>query len=103
MGAYRPDPDETGGPDEPATRIPKDPPTENSGATAELGPAQPNPTPPLPGTQDFPHYPAAPPPDVGGTVYPPPDHPHGSIQRQEPGVTQPRPPTVAEARARDKA
>ncbi|WP_280502882.1 hypothetical protein [Nocardia farcinica] len=27
----------------------------------------------------------------------------GSIQRQEPGVTRPRPPTVAEARARDKA
>jgi hypothetical protein len=27
----------------------------------------------------------------------------GSIQRQEPGVTQPRPPTVGEARARDKA
>lgn len=27
----------------------------------------------------------------------------GSIQRQEPGVTQPRPPTVAESRARDKA
>ncbi|MFD0364527.1 hypothetical protein ACFQZZ_24060 [Nocardia sp. GCM10030253] len=27
----------------------------------------------------------------------------GSIQRQEPGITQPRPPTVAEARARDKA
>lgn len=27
----------------------------------------------------------------------------GSIQRQEPGRTQPRPPTVAEARARDKA
>ncbi|WP_433201958.1 hypothetical protein ACQP1G_11310 [Nocardia sp. CA-107356] len=27
----------------------------------------------------------------------------GSMQRQEPGVTQPRPPTVAEARARDKA
>lgn len=27
----------------------------------------------------------------------------GSIARQEPGVTQPRPPTVAEARARDKA
>ncbi|MBF6456842.1 hypothetical protein IU432_25830 [Nocardia cyriacigeorgica] len=27
----------------------------------------------------------------------------GSISRQEPGVTQPRPPTVAEARARDKA
>ncbi|VFA98806.1 hypothetical protein [Nocardia cyriacigeorgica] len=27
----------------------------------------------------------------------------GSVHRQEPGVTQPRPPTVAEARARDKA
>ncbi|MEU7138311.1 hypothetical protein ABZ942_02550 [Nocardia sp. NPDC046473] len=27
----------------------------------------------------------------------------GSVQRQEPGITQPRPPTVAEARARDKA
>ncbi|NKY84764.1 hypothetical protein HGA07_03885 [Nocardia veterana] len=27
----------------------------------------------------------------------------GSMQRQEAGVTQPRPPTVAEARARDKA
>ncbi|MEU7765183.1 hypothetical protein AB0B25_08695 [Nocardia sp. NPDC049190] len=27
----------------------------------------------------------------------------GSVQRQEAGVTQPRPPTVAEARARDKA
>lgn len=29
--------------------------------------------------------------------------PPGSIERQIPGVTQPRPPTVAEARARDKA
>ncbi|WP_245671617.1 hypothetical protein [Nocardia amamiensis] len=27
----------------------------------------------------------------------------GSVQRQEAGITQPRPPTVAEARARDKA
>ncbi|WP_218018193.1 hypothetical protein [Nocardia shimofusensis] len=27
----------------------------------------------------------------------------GSVHRQEPGVTRPRPPTVAEARARDKA
>ncbi|MBO0853156.1 MAG: hypothetical protein J2P18_05240 [Nocardia sp.] len=27
----------------------------------------------------------------------------GSVQRQEAGVTQPRPPTVAESRARDKA
>ncbi|MGW4716245.1 hypothetical protein [Nocardia sp. NPDC004260] len=32
----------------------------------------------------------------------PPPRP-GSIQRQEAGVTRPRPPTVAEARARDKA
>ncbi len=47
-------------------------------------------------------------PDVGGVIYPPPDDPpadspRGRIERQEPGVTQPRPPTVAEARARDKA
>uniref|UniRef100_UPI00147160DC hypothetical protein n=1 Tax=Nocardia lijiangensis TaxID=299618 RepID=UPI00147160DC len=35
---------------------------------------------------------------------PPPQGPRpGSVQRQEPGVTKPRPPTVAEARARDKA
>ncbi|MFI9409596.1 hypothetical protein [Nocardia gamkensis] len=36
---------------------------------------------------------------------PPVEHPPrpGSIQRQEAGVTQPRPPTVAELRARDKA
>ncbi|WP_280235426.1 hypothetical protein [Nocardia cyriacigeorgica] len=34
----------------------------------------------------------------------PPSAPRpGSIHRQEPGRTQPRPPTVAEARARDKA
>ncbi|WP_324189466.1 hypothetical protein [Nocardia otitidiscaviarum] len=32
-----------------------------------------------------------------------PTPPRGSMQRQEPGVTQPRPPTVAEARAREKA
>ncbi|WP_239476676.1 hypothetical protein [Nocardia arizonensis] len=61
---------------------------------------------------------SAPPPGAGGV----PPHPpvggqppfppgpqeqgaprQGSIERQEPGVTQPRPPTVAEARARDKA
>ncbi|WP_245401181.1 hypothetical protein [Nocardia albiluteola] len=42
--------------------------------------------------------------EIGGAVYPSsPDHPRGSISRQEAGVTQPRPPTVAEARARDKA
>ncbi|MEV0245934.1 hypothetical protein AB0H76_05010 [Nocardia sp. NPDC050712] len=34
----------------------------------------------------------------------PPEEPRaGRIQRQEPGRTQPRPPTVAESRARDKA
>ncbi|WP_454196068.1 hypothetical protein [Nocardia sp. Marseille-Q1738] len=32
-----------------------------------------------------------------------PQQRRGTVQRQEPGVTQPRPPTVAEARARDKA
>ncbi|MEU2251802.1 hypothetical protein [Nocardia xishanensis] len=45
------------------------------------------------------------PPDLSGpqeSPSPPGPRP-GSIQRQEPGVTQPRPPTVAEARARDKA
>lgn len=84
--------------------------------------AEPEPAPPIPG---MPNplaglgYPAAPAgdenpspteePDVGGAVYPPPgdpattESPHGSISFQEPGVTQPRPPTVAEARARDKA
>ncbi|WP_051020973.1 hypothetical protein [Nocardia araoensis] len=43
----------------------------------------------------------------GGTSGPGRDRPPaprpGSIQRQEAGVTRPRPPTVAEARARDKA
>ncbi|MBB5911639.1 nucleoid-associated protein YgaU [Nocardia transvalensis] len=38
----------------------------------------------------------------GGTTEPPRTM-RGSIERQEAGVTQPRPPTVAEARARDKA
>lgn len=33
----------------------------------------------------------------------PEDYQPGSIRWQEPGVTQPRPPTVAEARQRDKA
>ncbi|WP_245662684.1 hypothetical protein [Nocardia vermiculata] len=41
-------------------------------------------------------------PDVSGTPEPTPRK-RGSIQSQEAGVTQPRPPTVAEARARDKA
>ncbi|WP_280412363.1 hypothetical protein [Nocardia asiatica] len=39
-------------------------------------------------------------PDTGQPPSPPRP---GSIQRQQPGVTQPRPPTVAEARAREKA
>ncbi|BDU07723.1 hypothetical protein [Nocardia cyriacigeorgica] len=41
------------------------------------------------------------PPQESATAAQPPRP--GSIHRQEPGVTQPRPPTVAEARARDKA
>ena len=44
---------------------------------------------------------SAPPPGTPGDT--PDATPQGSIHRQEPGVTQPRPPTVAEARARDKA
>ncbi|WP_431956579.1 hypothetical protein [Nocardia lijiangensis] len=44
------------------------------------------------------------PPDLPSAQQPPPPEPRpGSVQRQEPGVTKPRPPTVAEARARDKA
>ncbi len=113
MGSYHPD--ETGGPegDEPTTRMNKD---ENPGGAGEFT-AQPNPTLPMPGQQPSEQadpiippsplgglgYPEPQTPDVGGTVYPPADHPQGSIRFQEPGVTQPRPPTVAEARARDKA
>lgn len=42
--------------------------------------------------------------DETNTPAPQPDPPRrGSVQRQQPGITQPRPPTVAEARARDKA
>lgn len=50
--------------------------------------------------------PQPPQPGPGEAVYPnlPPASPtYGSMRFQEPGVTQPRPPTVAEARARDKA
>ncbi|WP_406231561.1 hypothetical protein [Nocardia sp. NBC_01009] len=46
--------------------------------------------------------PGYPPADQGQRRFSTPPR-HGSIQRQEPGLTQPRPPTVAEARARDKA
>ncbi len=112
MGSYHPD--ETGGPqgDEPTTRIDK---PENHSAAGGSTPAPPNPTLPMPSGQSGPIIPPSPlgglgypepltpASDVGGTVYPPPDHPQGSIRVQEPGVTQPRPPTVAEARARDKA
>ncbi|MFI9407441.1 hypothetical protein [Nocardia sp. NPDC052316] len=56
----------------------------------ESATGDPNPPGPTPGRPtDLPETPAPPRP--------------GSVQRQEPGVTQPRPPTVAEARARDKA
>nr|WP_280384081.1 hypothetical protein [Nocardia wallacei] len=73
--------------------------------------AEPGPTAPMPGMPDpFPG-----PTETGGIGVPPAQMPggppgsepprplRGSINRQEPGVTQPRPPTVAEARARDKA
>lgn len=65
-------------------------------------PGQPG-VPPGPGQPGMPSGPGQPgvPPTPPGV---PPSGPRpGSIQRQEPGVTQPRPPTVAEARARDKA
>lgn len=42
-------------------------------------------------------------PEPGAGAAPPQPPRQGSVQRQEPGITQPRPPTVAEARARDKA
>ncbi|MDO3646014.1 hypothetical protein [Nocardia mangyaensis] len=46
-----------------------------------------------------PEQPPTPPSGPGGEQQPR----QGRMHRQEPGVTQPRPPTVAEARARDKA
>ncbi|MCM6773821.1 hypothetical protein NDR87_10110 [Nocardia sp. CDC159] len=68
---------------------------------SEPGFAEPLPTAPLPGMPNL----------LPGTDNPGPesgdDQPQrrmrGSMQRQEPGVTQPRPPTLAEARAREKA
>lgn len=56
--------------------------------------------------ENYPDDSAAPPqgPQSPGAVTPavsPP--PRGTIRSQEPGVSRPRPPTVAEARARDKA
>ncbi|MEV0292989.1 hypothetical protein [Nocardia sp. NPDC050710] len=64
-------------------------PPDRSGPTPPSGPEQ---------------LPSAATPGVPPQVPPSPTPPRqGSIQRQEPGVTQPRPPTVAEARARDKA
>lgn len=73
--------------------------------------AEPGPTAPLPGMPNL--FPGA--PETGGIGVPPAQPPggatepgpprsmRGSVSRQEAGVTQPRPPTVAEARARDKA
>ncbi|GAA5057059.1 hypothetical protein [Nocardia callitridis] len=50
-----------------------------------------------------PQYPSQGPSSPADSAAAAPTPPSGRIQRQEPGVTQPRPPTVAEARARDKA
>nr|WP_280370047.1 hypothetical protein [Nocardia wallacei] len=94
-------------------------PDESGASGADTGKATPpppenpphgfaEPTAPLPGMPDL--FPPA--TEAGGIGVPPPEPPpesgpprsmRGSIQRQEPGLTQPRPPTVAEARARDKA
>jgi len=102
--------DATGSEPEPPARAIGEPTArlERPGA-GESGFAEPNPTLAMPGMPDplaGLGYPAAPvpaeEPDVGGAVYPP-EQPRGSISHQEPGRTQPRPPTVAEARARDKA
>ncbi|MFI5779174.1 hypothetical protein [Nocardia sp. NPDC051570] len=70
--------------------------------TVRMPLAEPSPTTPLPETPD-------PLPDIssGPSDEPVDDEPtrrmRGSIARQEPGVTRPRPPTLAESRARDKA
>ncbi len=67
------------------------PPAQPSPGQPSSGqPGQPGALPPEP---NFPPEPASPPSEPA----------RGSISRQEPGVTRPRPPTVAEARARDKA
>ncbi|WP_460865381.1 hypothetical protein [Rhodococcus aerolatus] len=47
--------------------------------------------------------PGGPPDPPGPPAATPPDDPASRVRFQEAGVTQPRPPTVAEARARDKA
>ncbi|MFI6168175.1 hypothetical protein ACIBCN_15445 [Nocardia sp. NPDC051052] len=86
-------PSSTAGAHEANTPGPGDTAAFGPGDTAALGtdaPAQP----PMPGLPTGFPEPSAP------QEVPPP---RGSVQRQEPGITQPRPPTVAEARARDKA
>ncbi|MFG1795508.1 hypothetical protein [Nocardia sp. NPDC049149] len=63
-------------------------PTPEPMPPASAGAPENTPGTPTPGPPPFPTEPAS---------------RQGSMQRQEAGVTQPRPPTVAEARARDKA
>lgn len=89
-------------------------PPENSGdaeSGSAAGPAQP-PGQPVPGEPESGR--PEPQPEPGRPSLSKPSQPRepaqpdqpprpGSIHRQEPGLTQPRPPTVAEARARDKA
>ncbi|GAB2708549.1 hypothetical protein [Nocardia thraciensis] len=102
----KPDPNETAaGAPGPRWAEPT-PPDQPTARFAEPGPAAPLPGMPNP----FPD-----PAETGGAGAPPAQPPggpaesepprslRGSIQRQQAGVTQPRPPTVAEARARDKA
>nr|WP_280300487.1 hypothetical protein [Nocardia neocaledoniensis] len=88
-------------------------------STQNPGPPDQPEQPPSGGTERSPHQPPDPgagwtPPDPGAGWPPMPQQPPaapqppegarpGRMSRQEPGVTEPRPPTVAEARARDKA
>ncbi|MFI9509996.1 hypothetical protein [Nocardia sp. NPDC052566] len=74
-------------------------PAERESGSPESVPPQPDPA--FGGVLSEVEYPAEVAPVPPRTFATPPRP--GSIQRQQPGVTQPRPPTVAEARARDKA
>ncbi|WP_233434299.1 hypothetical protein [Nocardia yamanashiensis] len=95
-------PPEEATPSAPAPAAPGTPP---AGAPTTPGVATPGapgfatPTEPIPG---MPGIPTAPLPGLP-TPVPPPAPRRGSMSRQEAGITQPRPPTVAEARTRDKA
>ncbi|MFC4126531.1 hypothetical protein [Nocardia rhizosphaerae] len=79
--------------------------TNNPGPPDQPGPGGQSPwQPPDPGAgwPPMPQQPPEPPQQPPGPPQPQGPRP-GRMARQEPGVTEPRPPTVAEARARDKA